>query len=386
MWLNKKICFMSVSHSPFDDRIYKKEALTLAENGFEVYHLCYGSSEESFVTDDNIHIIQLQKKNKGKSIKTILAALKQTKLQDMFNIANELQADVYHLHDVELCRIAIKLKKLPHSPKVIYDAHEPYLDNLIDFWQNKSIAKLLFNDIPAVFSEKKILKKVDFLIATEENVANMFWKKNKNCAIIYNYSFFFLENQNKNTEKIYDIIYCGKISKSKGIFLTLNALIETKKRGYNYSFLVVGNFESEKVEKKVTKIIKKNQLEKQVKFIGQVKFEDIGKYYNLCKIGLCILYKNRSNKKILPIKIFEYPAFGLPIVGSNFGHIGEIIKKEKIGITVNQSDSKEVAKSLIYLLENSRYKEMQERCINCVKEKYLWENQKEKLLNIYKSC
>ena len=375
---------MSVCHAPLDDRIYKKEALTLAKNGFDVYHICYGDEKQDFVTNDNIRIIQLQKKRKGKSLKTVFAALKQTRLQDMFEVAKNLNADVYHLHDVELCRIAMQLKKLPHHPKVIYDAHEPYLQKLLDYWKARSLFKVFFIDIPALFAEKHILSKVDFLIATEHNVATLFLKKNEKCETIYNYSYFLPEKSIEEVEKTYDIIYCGGVAHSHGISLMINALHETNDVGYHYKFLVVGGFESRKTEVQVKKLIQKYHLEKQVNCVGHVKYEEVSKYYKDSKVSLCLLPKNRSNKIALAIKIFEYAAYGLPIVGSNFGHTGEIIEKEQIGIAVDPHNSKEVANALIFLLENSRYKEMRNRCISCVNEKYLWKFEEKKLLNIYK--
>lgn len=385
MDLKNKVCFMSVCHAPFDDRIYKKEAVTLAMNGFEVSHICYGESRQDFVTTDHIRIIQLEKKKKGKNVKTFLAALKQTGLQDMFYTAKQLNADIYHLHDVELCRIAMQLKRLPQHPKVIYDAHEPYWEKLLDYWKGRSIFKVLFIDIPAIIAEKRILSKVDYLIATESNVAELFLKKNKKCEIIHNYSYFSINKPKETVKKTYDIIYCGGIANSHGISLMLNALNMANNIGYHYKFLVVGGFESQKTEKQTKEIIKKYHLEEQIDFVGQVKFEDVGKYYAMSKISLCLLPNNRSNRIALAIKIFEYLAFGLPIVGSNFGHTGKIIETEKVGIAVNPHDSKAVAKALISLLEDSRYKEMEQRCMDCVNEKYLWESEKIKLLRLYEN-
>jgi len=364
---------ISCRHSLLDDRIYKKEALTLVRNGYTVIHIGYGEEFKDFYTDDAVRLIQV----------------KQTKMETLcfyalLRAAKSVAADVYHLHDVELCRIALKLKKLPWRPKVIYDAHEPYLHKLLDYWKERTIFKVLLNDIPAIIAERYILNKVDYLIATESNVAKLFMKKNKKCETIYNYSYFSFNKPIEDIKKTYDIIYCGGVANSHGISLMLNALNATNTAGYNYKFVVVGGFQSRKTEEQAKKIIKKYNLEEQVNFVGQVKFEDVSKYYTDSKVSFCLLPNNRSNKIALAIKIFEYAAYGLPIVGSNFGHTGEIIEEEKIGIAVNPHDSKEVANALIYLLEDSRYKEMENRCISCVNEKYLWKYQEEKLLNIYK--
>jgi glycosyltransferase involved in cell wall biosynthesis len=385
MEFKKRVCLMSVCHAPFDDRIYKKEALTLVKNGFEVYHLCYGDLEQSFVTDDHIHIIQLQKKRKGKRIKTIFAALQQTKLQDMFHAAKELNADVYHLHDVELCRIAMQLKRLPQRPKVIYDAHEPYNVFFRESWSKRPFMRCLLNDLPALLAETRILRKVDYLIATETNVANQFGKKNPHTAIIYNYSYFSPENFPLNMDdKPFDVIYCGSLSDTKGVFLMLNAIAETKKRGYHCRMVMIGSFHNPSIKRTVEQMVLKEKLSDSVLFTGELPLCEVSKYYQQSKVAFCLFSPNQTNRLILPIKLFEYAAFGLPMIGSDFGHIAEIIENNDIGICVNPQDPNEVALALIDLLTEGKYQSYISQCRDCVKTKYLWENQVEKLLHIYK--
>ena len=385
MELKKSVCLMSVCHAPFDDRIYKKEALTLAKNGFSVYHICYGDSDMNFVTDDHIHIIQLQKKRKGNRLKTIFAALQQTRLQDIFYAAKELQADVYHLHDVELCRIAMPLKKLPHAPKVIYDAHEPYPVFFRESWYKRPLMRFLLSDLPAVVAENHILPRVDYLIATEENVASRFRKKNPHTAVVYNYSYFYPEDSALDIDtKEFDAIYCGSILEAKGIFLMLNVIIEAKKRGYELKVVFVGTFSSSSVQSKVKRIIQKEKLADNLIFTGEIPLDKVSEYYKKSKTAFCLFTLNRANSIILPIKLFEYAAFGLPIIGSDFGHIAEIIKSNNIGVCVNPEDTHEATSALIDLLSEEKYKSYISGCIDCVKTKYLWQNQEEKLLHIYK--
>jgi glycosyltransferase involved in cell wall biosynthesis len=374
---------ISCCHSSLDDRIYKKQALTLAKNGYEVIHIGYGDDLKDYYTADNIRIIQIKKLKKGDTIRSKMTALKQLQMNDLFLAAKSVTADVYHLHDVELCRIALKLKKLPWQPKIIYDAHEPYIDNLKDYWRERSLWKVIFNDIPSVIAEQRILKKADYLIATENNVASRFRKKNPNTSIVYNYSYFSPSLSENLAAKEFDVIYCGSISESKGIFLMLNALIETKKQGYDLKFLVVGAFGNPDLQKKVAAIVEKEQLAGNVLFTGSMPLDEVKTYYEKSKTAFCLFPQNRTNQLILPIKLFEYAAFGLPVIGSNFGHIAEIIQSEKIGICVNPHHAEEGAEALIRLIDGDRYKEYIPQCINSVKNNYLWKNQEEKLLRIY---
>jgi len=364
---------ISSTHRLLDDRIYKKEAVTLSQNGYNVVHIGYADCFKDYYTEDNIRIIQIKKTKIG-----------QLTLNDLFRTAKSVSAHVYHLHDVELCRIALKLKRLPWSPKVIYDSHESYIDNLIDYWRRRPLRKVILDEIPSLFAEKRILKRVDYLIATEENVASRFRKKNPNTSIVYNYSYFYPENTSTESEpKEFDAVYSGTISESKGIYLMIDALLATKKRGYNFKIVIVGHFNNPSLKAKIEAIIQKEQLENNILFTGELPLEEVALYYRKSKVAFCLLPFNRTTRIILPIKLFEYPAFGLPVIGSDFGHVGEIIQSDNIGIAVDPHNAEQTADALITLVVNDRYKDYIPRCIDCVKNKYLWENEKEKLLRIY---
>lgn len=376
---------ISCRHSLLDDRIYKKEAVTLAKNDYEVVHAGYGTVDRDYRTSDNIRIIECKKQQKGKTLQSLRTVFRQLLLDDLFRVASSIAADVYHLHDVEACRIALKLKKLPHRPKVIYDAHEPFVDNLLDYWHKRSLWKVLLNDIPALIAEKRFLKKADYLIATEENVASRFRKANPHTSVIYNYSYFYPEISDRQ-EKEYDVVYSGLVSESKGIFLMLEVLTALKKQGKNYSFAVVGPFESSSLQAETEAIVRREGLEKQVVFTGEIPLEEVGNYYRKSKAAFCLFPPNRTNRRILPIKLFEYAAFGLPVIGSRFGHIREVIESNVIGLTVDPYCTEEAALALIRLLSGNKYAEYSRNCIQRVKDYYLWKTQERELLRIYEWC
>lgn len=380
-----RVCMLSCRHGLYDDRIYKKEGLTLVRNGYEVLHVAYGDEKADFVSADGIRLVQVKKLKRGATLGSKWKSFKQTFLGDLFSVAKALRADVYHLHDVELCRIAMKLKRLPWKPKVVYDAHEPYKENLLDYWRKRSLAQVLFINIPALVAEWRILKKVDALIATECNVASRFEKKNKNTYVIYNYSYF-VPDDNAEITKEYDLVYCGGILESKGIFQMLDALAEAKQNGFNLKLLLIGDADFEPgTKQKMDAFIEKEDLADSVTCTGLLPLDDIAAYYRKSKIGLCLLPFNRTNQLILPIKLFEYAAFGLPVIGSDFGHVKEIIMVDGIGVVVNPYDVKAVAAAFIRLIQGDSYKSYVPACFACVKDKYSWKSQESALLELYRN-
>lgn len=76
--------------------------------------------------------------------------------------------------------------------------------------------------------------------------------------------------------------------------------------------------------------------------------------------------------------------FGLPIVGSNFGHISDYIKKDEVGIVVNPEDTEEIANALLKILNDPElYQKYCKNGIAAVDKKYRWEFMEKKLIRIY---
>jgi glycosyltransferase involved in cell wall biosynthesis len=75
--------------------------------------------------------------------------------------------------------------------------------------------------------------------------------------------------------------------------------------------------------------------------------------------------------------------FGLPIIGSNFGHISRYIEENNCGLIVDPESPAEIAYAMISLLKNkNRYTELSENGIKA-SEQYRWSTMEQKLLYLY---
>jgi len=76
---------------------------------------------------------------------------------------------------------------------------------------------------------------------------------------------------------------------------------------------------------------------------------------------------------------------GLPVVASNFPLWMEIIEGNNCGICVNPLEPKEIAKAVEYLIKHpDKAKEIGKNGRKAVLEKYNWENESKKLLEVYR--
>jgi len=384
-----KICFLADKHGLFDDRIYWKMAVSLKKRGFEVHYLLIGNKNEKGVTKEGINyeILKIKTFSNNRYLNFVLKRLNpKNNYKLLFKKAAVLKADIYHFHDLNINKIGLKIKKLPHKPIVIYDVHDPFAVNIKDYVANQSNLKWFANLYANYINrfEKNNAKNYDFIITTEVHLKKDFQKylPSKKVDIIYNYTY--LHNFRKDTEIKYDLIYCGGITEFRGAIKIIEAIRILKIDFEKIRMIFLGTIFSNKLKEDMLKLIKKYNLQENIELKNNIPYHDVASYYNQSKIGLGIFLPIETHKIILPIKLFEYMAFGLPIVASNFGHINNYILKDNVGLTIDATSPKEIAKAVKILLQNKKlYNTFKNNGIDAVEKKYSWSLMEKKLFLIY---
>jgi len=384
---------LSCQHQPLDDRIYWKEALSLKKAGYTVVHISAGSEKKEYTSPEGIRLIQVARKKYfsnaylDKLFRIICFRKDVTK--EILNAATAINADVYHLHDLQINKIGPALKRLPQRPKIIYDVHESYADLIRDH------APFFLKPIKYLHSlyverwELKNARQYHAIITTEEYVLNRF-KENAPlipAAIIFNYSYFLPGPEPaKETPKIYDAIYSGTISRLRGIYEIVDAVRFIKQSRPNIKVIVIGSFVSQKLKHRIVTLVKKYNLAGNLIIHEPVPFEKIGTFYNACKTGLCIVHPVKIHTNAVFIKTFEYMAFGLPVIGSNFGTIAGYIRSADAGITVDPLQPAAIGHAIMKLLDSpALYEKYSNNGQYAVREKYNWLHEEPKLLSLYQT-
>ncbi len=386
---NIRVCFLADKHGLYDDRIYWKMALSLLNRGYEIYYLFIGEKEERGTTKEGVHYIGLKVKrysNNRYLNYLVKYSRSKTNYDRLFEKAKELHADVYHFHDLNINKIGNKLKQLEQRPVVIYDARDPFAQNIRDYIGSESSLRPLVHLFANYTDrwEKKCSKRYDFVICNEENLQAEFTKvlPPDRVGVIYNYTK--LHNHRKEVEKIYDLIYCGGITKFRGAFKIIEAVRLLKETMPEIKMIFLGNFFTKGFKDKMKERIASHKLEENIILKDSVPYTEVADYYNRSKIGLGIFLPIKTHEIILQIKIFEYMAMGLPIVGSNFGHINNYIKKDEVGLVVDATNPNEIAAAAQRILKDEQlYNRFRENGIRNVVEKYHWEIMEQKLFKIY---
>jgi len=90
-----------------------------------------------------------------------------------------------------------------------------------------------------------------------------------------------------------------------------------------------------------------------IKYIGRVPYYDMPGIMASCNVGLCLYNEINFYDKFYfsPLKLFDYMASGLPIIGNNLGQIKVVIEENENGLLVN-GDVDDIIEKVIYLKQN----------------------------------
>lgn len=362
---NKKIVHLTSAHSRYDPRVFIKMCSSLAAQGCAVsLVVADGKGDE---VKNGVTIFDVGAKIGGR-----LSRMTKT-VNRVFAKAKELDADIYHLHDPELIPAGLKFKKL--RKKVVFDAHEDYIEKMDSkFWIHPSLRKTVsflfrayynyavrrFNGVVLAAGNIQINnnKKLVF-----RNLPNLSFKDEKRVG----------EKSNENV-----ILYTGGITEYRGIEQVIKAMLQSEFKDWKLVILGKENLE--------LKDRLKNELkDKRIIVKGEVSYDEVIKWIYNSRVGVVVNQPVFTYDKALPNKLFEYMAYGLPVVCSDYPHWQEIVEKNNAGICCAPSDLKDIAESVEkILLDQELQKVMSVNGQQAIEGKYSLQKETQQLVEFYK--
>ena len=200
-----RICHLTSVHLDGDIRIFHKMAKTMTPY-FEM-HIVVPNTDSRLQDGVHIHSFSAQTQVRSKRI--------QYTVNEVLKVGLSIQADIYHLHDPELLRIAPQLQKT--GAKVVFDSHEDVPKQIMDkFWIPWVFRKL----ISLVYTqyEKRSVRQLNGIISVTPGICARFAKMNQKVALIRNFplraEFPIPDWSQKNTKHF---CYIGGLYESRGI-------------------------------------------------------------------------------------------------------------------------------------------------------------------------
>ncbi len=395
---NKKtIGMILLEPFPEDIRI-DKEAKSLKAAGYEcaLLCLCEGDQAREEIIDD-IRVRRFNPKSRiARKLDTLrfhLSFRRPRWEKAIGDYIRNYQIDALHVHNLPLCRSSICSARSARIP-VVLDFHENFPHGL-QIWKEatwwRDILKAPFKNL------KRWLKyeRESVLLADHTIVDCLEFKRRlvdsglPEEKISYVQNVIDLEAFDPPvpvfTDKYADrfvMIYLGVIGPQKGLGLALEALPAIVKDVPEFHLLAVGPGYA-RIKEELRRRAVQLGVGDNFEMLSPVPHREIFTVLNAGDIALLHLEYNMNYRASSPHKLFEYMAAGLPVIVSPAESVARIVEEEKVGVVVEYS-ADEMAQTVVTLAKSREMRlEMGERGKSAVQNKYNWEIESAKIIDIY---
>lgn len=378
----KHICFLSLTHTYDDNRIFQKEARTLAEAGYRVTHIAPGTGKN--FTQHGVHV-HFYPRTEGAT----------GRLRRFFNLlvtGHSLDADYYHCNEMESWLAGWILKLLKPGRRIVFDVHEHYPSRFDDprfpGWLNKIGEPLILG----IF--RLLTPWTDHFIYAKRSVAGDFQRlpgvEDKG-TFVFNYGPLWLKERNltdvapeirQKFSQGLTAVHVGVFAKIRGWPQLLKAMSMMKNRHMN--LIALGRVDEGK-DAILAEAARLN-IQERIQILDRIPYEEMFDYLLCADIGL-MLYQPGVQNHIFafPIKMYDYMLAGLPVIGPDFAvEVVPVIQENSCGILVDTSDPMQIVEALDLLCEDREEAiAMGLRGREAVLREYHWETQIPQLLAVY---
>ncbi|MDP2947882.1 MAG: glycosyltransferase family 4 protein, partial [Nanoarchaeota archaeon] len=228
--------------------------------------------------------------------------------------------------------------------KLQIQIHGDYFSSL--YWRKESFLNRL-----RFYLGKFIIKKADSVRVVSHRIKESLIKLGlapEKIVVVPIYSPIDNENliiKNKKEDNKFIFLTVGRLVNVKNISLQIQAMVEIIKNYPNIELWIVGDGPE---KNKLENLSKKLKIEKNVKFFGWQ--DNLEKFYQQADVFLFT-----SNYEGWGMVIIEAASFGLPIIMTDAGCAGEVIKNEENGLVIEVNNKKALVTAMIKFIENKDF-------------------------------
>lgn len=362
-----KVLHLTSVHPRYDTRIFLKQCRSLVIAGYEVTLVVADDQPDEF--KDGVQILSV-----GKASGRVNRMLRTTRC--VYRKAIDLDAEVYHLHDPELLSIGLKLKR--QGKKVIFDAHEDVPKQILGkhyLWP--PVRRAVSRSVGAY--EACVCRRLDAVVAATPYIRDKFLDINPRSVDINNFPMLgeLVTDVPKRDGRSSHVCYVGGITGARGIRETIKAL-ELTSDGVRLQ--LGGTFVSDALAKEVRSYFGWARVDE----LGWLGRSDYARVLASSVAGLVTFLPAPNHINAQPNKMFEYMSAGRPVIASNFPLWRDIIEGNECGLCVDPKEPQEIANAINWLITHPvEARRMGENGRRAVKEKFNWDVEERKLLDLY---
>ncbi|MGB5363204.1 MAG: glycosyltransferase family 4 protein [Aureibaculum sp.] len=381
---------------PPDPRV-ENEAVSLVENGFEVYLFClkYGSQQAASEEINGIKVKRYPSNNLDYKLSALAytfpfySRIMSKKIRS-FLLSNKI--DIIHIHDIRIAGAVFRSNKGLNLP-VILDLHDNMPEIMKEYphvqkfpgkflispgkWKKKEEGFIdRATKVVTVSDEfrQEVIQRTniqpDKIIVVPNTVRRSFYEDHQiDKSIINKYKNDFV------------ILYLGDTGIRRGLLTAIEAIPNLKKKIDNIKLVIVGSNTTDPILKQKVEDL---SIQNYVDFQGWQDVKLFPSYIMGSTICISPLYRNVQHDVAYANKLFQYMSFSKPVLVSNATAQKNLVERTKSGLVHNESDSKDFEDKILELYQNKDLREkMGANGKKFIENEFCWEKASTKLIELY---
>ncbi|HXW76405.1 MAG TPA: glycosyltransferase, partial [Candidatus Eremiobacteraceae bacterium] len=179
------------------------------------------------------------------------------------------------------------------------------------------------------------------------------------------------------------VLHTGGVSKDRGFDVMIGAAERMRAMGVSAPIVNLGPIYLGNYAKADQDALLARAQAADVRCVGLVPYAQSLRWIAHARVGYLPMVLSENNIRGQPRKMFEYFAFGLPVVACDFGRVKEIIERHDAGLLVDTDDPSSHADALVRLLRDGSAHERYARNARAAGQTYSFDAELPKLMSLY---
>jgi|GEM_PF-1811006 len=349
--MSARILHVTTVHPPFDNRIFGMEAASLARAGYDV---SLATTVDAPGERDGVTLVPLgalsEVSRRGERLGRNARAFR----------AMAGPYDIVHVHDPELLIPAGILQRM-FGRKIVYDVHEFYDEKFAGGdatadWIPKPLLRAVRGAYGAV--ERAVLPRAAGVVVVSPEMIARYrrYLPEDRIALVQNFPSLTADDvaAARATEPPMAgpyVVHTGGASKNRTFDVLVATAEKLRELGVNAPIVNIGAIQLESYPH-ASDLLARSRAAGVVN-TGMLSHAETLRWIAHARVGYQPLADSENNRRGAPRKLFEYVLFGLPVVSSDVGNIGDIVRRHDVGLNVPPLDAAVHAAAITTLLEDA---------------------------------
>jgi glycosyltransferase involved in cell wall biosynthesis len=362
-----RVCAISSSRNALEQRMFLKEATSLAQAGYRVSVVAPHTQDE-VISGITIKAVPKFTSRLSRMVRTTWYVYREGLRQ---------KAQVYHFHNTELIPVGWLLKL--QGKRVIYDVREDTPADIRDrFYIPRWIRPVVAGGVD--IAEKLSGRFLDGIVAATAHIGERF--PHKNTAVVQNFPLLDESSPESRPYLGRDpvVLYIGTITPVRGLLELVEAM-GLLPEGLPARLAIGGQFDPPELEQAA----RQKPGWQRTDHAGWQNRHGLLDMLGKARVGVVPFLPAANHTDCQPTKLFEYMIAGLPVVATSLLQLGKIVNDAQCGILVEPGNPQAMADAIQWLLEHpEEARAMGERGRQAILQTYNWNSQAQVLLQLYR--